>query len=195
MPKVRTSPDVDDLFARACGGDREAFADWMGAVEAPIRRSLGRFARAVDVESVVQETFLRMWVFAGDRGAELVGEAASLRFAIGMARNIARSEVRRLGRVQYLPPEDLPEVVVEPDPPPDPALRRAIEECLKQLKGKPREALQARLADYASRFPDRVLATTLHMTLNTFLQNIVRARKAMEECLRRRGVALEERLS
>lgn len=192
MPETRASPDIDAVFRVACHGDRDAFAEWMGAVEAPIRRSLARFARAVDVESVLQETLLRMWLYAQDRGRELEGPAASLRFAIGMARNIARSEARRMGRVMFLPPEDLPEQEVQPEPPPDPALRRAIMECLGQLKGKPRDAMNARLVEHGSQFPDRLHAATLHMTLNTFLQNVVRARKAMAECLRSRGIVLEE---
>ena len=129
---------IDLAFGRVCGGDREAFAEWMGRAERPIRASLRPFARAVDVESVVQETLLRMWVFAQDRGLELTGENASLRFAIGIARNVARSEARRLQRQRFLPPEDLPEVPVDPDPVPDPRLRALIRECLKRLAGKPR---------------------------------------------------------
>jgi DNA-directed RNA polymerase specialized sigma24 family protein len=194
MPETRPIHDIDGTFERVCDGDRIAFAEWMGAVEAPIRRSIARYARAVDVESVLQETLLRMWVYAQDRGRELEGEAASLRFAIGMARNIARSEARRLGRVQLLPPEDLPEVEVQPEPPPDPALMLAIQECLRRLKGKPLAALRARL-NPASELRDRDLARGVGMTLNTFLQNVVRARKAIAECLRRRGVALEEALT
>lgn len=193
MPEAAVT-DPDATFLRACGGDREAFADWIGAVEAPIRRSLARYARAVDVESVMQETLLRMWLYAQDRGAELRGEAASLRFAVGMARNIARSEARRMGRVSFLPSEEVPEVEVQPDPPPDPALRRAIEACLKQLKGKPLAALMARL-QHQETLADRELAKLTDMTLNTFLQNVVRARRAVAECLSRRGVALEEVLS
>ena len=171
-----------------------AFADWMGAVEAPIRRSLSRFVHAIDVESVLQETLLRMWLYAQDRGAELKGEAASLRFAIGMARNIARSEARRMGRITLLPPDDMPEVEVQPEPPPDPGRRRARQECLAALKGKPLVALRARL-DSVGVEPDRELARNVGMTLNTFLQNIVRARNSMAECLRRRGVVIEEALS
>jgi DNA-directed RNA polymerase specialized sigma24 family protein len=194
MPETSAWAETDAAFLKACSGDPVAYAEWMGAVEAPIRRSLSRFARAVDVESVMQETFLRMWLYAQDRGRELEGTAASLRFAIGMARNIARSEARRMGRITFLPPDDLPEVEVQPEPPPDPGLDRAIRECLKSLKGKPAEALRARLqlSFFSS---DSRIAGTLHMTLNTFLQNVVRARKAMAECLGRRGYPLEEVLS
>lgn len=195
MSGTRLPPSfAEAAFRLACDGDREAFADWMGAVEAPIRRSLARYARAVDVESVMQETLLRMWIYAQDRGKELVGEAASLRFAIGMARNVARSEARRMGRVSFLPSEELPEVEVQPDPPPDPGLRGAIHECLEQLKGKPGDALRLRL-QMQDEAPDRRLAQLAGMTLNTFLQNIVRARKAIAECLERRGVVLEDALS
>jgi len=75
----------------------DAFADWMGRVERLIRLSLRRFARAADVEGVVQETLMRMWLLAREPERRLTGEDASLRYALGMARNIARSEARRLG--------------------------------------------------------------------------------------------------
>jgi DNA-directed RNA polymerase specialized sigma24 family protein len=190
MPEIKPGTDSDAAFLRACAGDRDAFADWMGAVEAPIRRSLSRFARAVDVESVMQETLLRMWLYAQDRGRELEGPAASLRFAIGMARNVARSEARRMGRISFLPAEELPDVEVEPEPPPDPGLRKAIMDCLGRLRGKPLAALKARLGPAVA--ADRELAQRVGMTLNTFLQNIVRARKSVAECLRQRGIVLEE---
>ncbi len=186
--------EIDRFFARVCEGDHRAFAEWMGRVERPIRLALRSFARAVDVESVVQETLTRMWLYAQDRGGELKGEDASLRFAIGMARNIARSEARRLGRMKYLPPEDLPEPGVEPDPPPDPGLRKAIMECLEKVAKKPLQALRARL-EAAGMVPDRDVATGLGMTINTFLQNITRARRQVAECLEGKGVSLREILS
>ena len=99
-----------------------------------------------------------------------------------------------MGRITLLPPDDMPEVEVQPEPPPDPGLRRAIQECLAALKGKPLVALRARL-DSVGVEPDRELARNVGMTLNTVLQNIVRARNSMAECLRRRGVVIEEALS
>lgn len=185
---------IDSLFARARGGDPEAFADWMGSVELPIRRSLARFARAVDVESIVQETLLRMWVLARDGERVLTGENASLRFALGMARNLARAEARRFGREKHLPPESLPDAPVEPDPPSDPALGRAIRECIGKLARRPLEALRARL-ELGGLLPDRELALQAGMSLNTFLQNIVRARKQVARCLEGKGISLGEVLS
>lgn len=186
--------EVDTLFARARAADSAAFADWMGGVELPIRLSLRRFARAVDVESIVQETFLRMWILAQDPERSLEGTDASLRFAIGMARNLARAEARRMGRETLLPPEDLPEVAVHPDPTSDPGLMLAIRECIEKLSKKPMEALRARL-QWGAMLMDRELAQQVGMTLNTFLQNVTRARKLVLICLERRGIPLEEVLS
>jgi DNA-directed RNA polymerase specialized sigma24 family protein len=183
--------DVDLLYERMCAGDTRAFERWMGRVERPICLSLRRYARAVDVEGVVQETLKRMWILATRGERTLEGPCASLRFAIGMARNIARNEARRFGRIQYLPPEDLPEPESAPAPTPDHGLRRAILECLELLAGKPRLALMARVTE-GHREPDRTLAERLDMKLNTFLQNVVRARRQVGECLEGKGVPLGE---
>jgi len=185
---------IDSLFANARGGNPDAFADWMGSVELPIRRSLQRFARAVDVEAIVQEALLRMWILAREGDRELTGENASLRFALGIARNLARAEARRLGREIHLPPEDLPEVPVEPDPPSDPALRRAIRECIERLAKKPLQALRARL-DLGGLLADRDIARRMGMSVNAFLQNIVRARKQVAACLEGKGFPLHEVMS
>jgi DNA-directed RNA polymerase specialized sigma24 family protein len=183
--------EIDALWLRVCDGDQVAFGDWMGRVERPIRRSLIPFARAVDAESVVQETLLRMWVQARDRVQELSGDDASLRFAAGMARNLARNMARKYGRELHLPPEGMPEPSVAPEPPADPFLRRAIAECFGRLAKKPLLAMRARLADGHHR-DDGTLAEQLGMTLNTFLQNIVRARQQLAKCLGAKGVKLQE---
>jgi DNA-directed RNA polymerase specialized sigma24 family protein len=187
-------PHPDESFAEARKGNPFAFVEWMGSAELPIRLSLRRFAQAVDVESIVQETLLRMWLLAQDPEKALVGENAALKFAIVLARNLARNEARRIGRERLLPPEDLPPVPVDPSPTSDPRLAAHIKHCLDRLKGRSKEALMARLRSGATQ-PDTTLAAAVSMTLNTFLQNIVRARKSMEECLEKRGVRLSEVMS
>ena len=182
---------LDDLFRAAGRGDQEALAQWMGRVERPVRASLARYARAADVEGVLQETLMRMWIFARERGDELQGENASLRFAIGMARNIARSEARRHGRLVYLPPEELPDAGMMPELPVSPSLVQFIRDCFRTLARRPRSALEARLREGAGR-SDHEVAAELGMTKNTFLQNIVRARRQMRACLAHKGVAVEE---
>jgi DNA-directed RNA polymerase specialized sigma24 family protein len=182
---------IDTAFRRAGFGDADAFAGWMSLVECPLRRSLARFARAVDVEVVVQETFLRMWLLAQDPARRLEGENASIRFALRVAQNVAHEELRHTPLHQGIGIEglsQLPEFRLDPEFP-DPALRRVIRECLDRLPAQPKTALNSRIQD--GHLPDRDLAQRARMKLNTFLQNIVRARKLMAECLERRGVRLE----
>lgn len=183
---------IDEAYGRARDGDHGGFADWVRRVEMPLRLSLRSFAPVVDVEAIVQEGLLRMWVLAPT--LELQGENASLRYARTLTRNLAIHEARRLGSLVPLdhdggnPGHDVP---VPPAPVPDPALRRAILECLERLPAKPAEALLERLRGRGS-LPDRDLAALAGMTLNTFLQNIVRARRHMAACLRSKGIALGE---
>ena len=80
-----------------------------------------------------------------------------------------------------------------PPRPPDPMLREAIRACREQLPGKPQQALDARLASGGGA-GDPDLAASLGMRLNTFLQNVTRARQLLAECLRRRGVHLDVEL-
>ena len=119
----------DALFEAARGGSVEAFGAWAERVHLPLRRSLHAFASAVDVEVVVQETLLRMWQVARAPRPVLLGENASLRFALGVARNVAREEARR-ARTGHLVPlgewEETRETAVEPEPPPDPGLRLRV---------------------------------------------------------------------
>lgn len=185
---------IDAAFEGARAGMPEAFAKWMTLVERSLRGSLRRFARAVDVEVVMQETFLRMWIAATDPEREWVGNDASLRFAFRVARNVAFEEARRTGHGHLVPlpePGDGAEPAIDPPPPSDPGLLRAIRTCLGRLTGKPREVLFARLRD-GHRTADRDLAASLQMTANTFLQNVVRARRAVAQCLEGKGVRLQE---
>jgi len=181
---------IDGLFTRARAGDAMAFAEWMGRAERPIGASLVRFARAVDLEVVMQETFLRMWLMATTSAKVFEGENASLRMALAVARNVAREELRRarLGTLVSLEGlEDAPELAVEPDPGPDPSLARAIRDCLRRIPDRPRAALELRVAQGCAR-SDRELAEALDLKLNTFLQQIVRARRSLADCLRGKGV-------
>jgi DNA-directed RNA polymerase specialized sigma24 family protein len=183
--------DIDSAFEAARAGDPDAFAVWMGCAERPIRESLRPFARAVDVESVVQETMLRMWIVAQDKKRRLKGNDASLRFALGVARNVAREETRRFKRETFMSGDELPEPSVAPDPPSDPGLRKAILECFQEIAPKPLKALRARI-EFGSFRDDRSIAQLLRMRVNTFRQNLGRARQQLEECLRGKGVPLEE---
>ncbi|MEZ4360145.1 MAG: sigma-70 family RNA polymerase sigma factor [Kofleriaceae bacterium] len=180
--------DLDTYLPAIAAGDLTAFAQFLAAAEPPLRRALTSFAADVDVEAVVQETLLRIWQVAPTFTAD--GRPHALqRFGHRCARNLCLSELRR----RRLAPTFGDDAAVDraEDPtaaaPPDPLLRRAVQECREKLPAKPGQALTARL-DAAGDADDRTLAARLGMTLNTFLQNFTRARQLLAECLRRRGV-------
>ena len=167
-------------------GDPLAFGHWAAGAEARLRLSLTSFAHAVDTEAVVQETLLRIWQCA-PRFEPDGGDNALLRFAVRCARNVAISEVRRQGRRAPEPPP-LEEGVRPLEP--DPGLRRVIATCRDALPPQPARVLRLRL-ERGGLSPDRELAASLGMRLNTFLQNVGRARKLLASCLERHGVHLE----
>jgi RNA polymerase sigma-70 factor (ECF subfamily) len=180
--------DLDRHLPGIVAGDPEAFARWLAGAEPRLRAGLRPFASQVDVEAVLQESLLRVWqvapLFAPDGRPD-----GLLRLSARIARNLALDEVRRARRSE--PPDpDAEECVSHSGGEPDPLLRRVIEECRRRLRGKPALAFAARLERGASE-PDEVLARRLGMTLNTFLQNFTRARRALAECLESHGVDLD----
>ncbi len=185
--------DLDVHLPLIVGGDTRAFGRWMTGAEPRVRDSLRSFAAVIDVEAVLQETLLRTWQVA----PRLVADGRPdmlLRMAVRVGRNLAISEVRR---TQARPAEPTaPDELEPPVPPasaPDPMLRRAIVECRDKLPGKPREALDARLTSSGGA-DDVDLAAALRMQLNTFLQNVTRARKLLADCLTKRGVTVDQEL-
>jgi RNA polymerase sigma-70 factor (ECF subfamily) len=183
--------DLDVFLPAILDRDARAFAQWMAGAEAPMRDSLRSFATVIDVEAVLQEALLRVWQVAPrfERDGKPNG---LLRLGVRMARNLAVSEVRRT-RARPVPDEDLERSGDPSEPaPPDPMLRRVLATCHDRLPDKPKQALDARIAGGAA---DADLATTLGMRLNTFLQNVTRARKLLAECLKKHGVAVDPELS
>jgi DNA-directed RNA polymerase specialized sigma24 family protein len=180
-------PDLDQHLAQIQAGDTSMFARWMAGSEAPLRSSLRGFATVVDVEAVVQETLLRVWQVA-PRFVPDGRPNALLRLAVRIGRNLALSEARRVRAVPL--PEGADEDLVAPALDVDPLLRKAIEDCRERLPDKPASALAARLTS-AGQAPDEELARGLAMRLNTFLQNVTRARRLLADCLRLRGVDLD----
>lgn len=183
--------EADSLYKGTQAGDVEAFTAWVRLAEMPLRRSLRSFARSVDVEVVLQEGLLRMWMLAPR--LELSGANASLRYALVLVRRLALSEQRRTSRRREVPLDEDTEVAdlpVEADRPPDPRLRAIILMCIRKLPAGPRNALLKRLEDDGA--PDREHAVALGMKPNTFFQNIVRARRSVRRCLEKNGVRKEE---
>lgn len=181
--------DLDTHLPWIIAGESRAFGAWLAGAEPHVRDSLRSFARAIDVEAVLQETLLRVWQVAPRFTPD--GRANGLlRLAIRIGRNLAISEVRRT-RAALVDGDDLEAALAaaETPPAPDPMLRRAIGECRDKLPPRPRQALDARLAGAGGQ-SDNQLAAGLGMRLNTFLQNVTRARQLLADCLARRGVTV-----
>jgi RNA polymerase sigma-70 factor (ECF subfamily) len=190
------SQDLDHHLAASTSGESEGFARWVARAEPVVRASVRPLAASVDAEAIVQETLLRVWQviprFAPDGRPN-----AFLRFALRVCRNLALDELRRL-RAE---PGDMEMIeralesageVAEPIEP-DPLLRRLLEECRGRLPAQPGRALAARLESHGTQ-PDRALAVSLGMQLNTFLQNVSRARRFLLQCLEEHGVHVSEEL-
>jgi RNA polymerase sigma-70 factor (ECF subfamily) len=185
--------------AAIAAGDASAFARWLAGAEPRLRESLRSLAARIDVESVLQEALLRVWQVAPRFVSDGEPEAL-LRLAVRIARNLAIDTVRR-NRLEPLDPEALERLAASvslvappPDTRTDPLLRRAIDECRRKLPDKPAQALQARLESTGGE-PDERLAERVRMRRNTFLQNIVRARRFLANCLRRHGIDLAVELT
>jgi DNA-directed RNA polymerase specialized sigma24 family protein len=185
--------DLDAHLPAIAAGDEKAFAAWLAGGERRVRLSLRPFAAHVDTEALLQETLLRVWQVA-PRVTPDGRPDALLRLAIRTARNLAVSELRR-ARLRPVDIDELERAAVGLDGPPppdragDPFLRQAIAECRGRLPGRPARALEARL-ESGGQERDAVLAARIGMRLNTFLQNVTRARRSIADCLRRRGIDL-----
>ena len=160
----------------------------------PLRRSLRRFATVVDTEAVLQEALLRVWQVA-PRFVHDGKPNALLRFAVITARNVAFTEMRKVAstptEIDQLHRQLEAQGDVQPRPP-DPHLRVAITKCREKLPPQPGMALGARIDRPDD---DHVLAASVRMSLNTFLQNVTRARKFLAECLKKAGIDLDLELA
>jgi len=183
--------DLDSHLASIVAGDPDAFERWISDAERPLRESLRSFAARVDTEAVVQEALLRAWNVAPKVERDGAPNAL-LRVTLRIARNLAIDEVRR-ARGVALDDDDLDASLrfASFEAMPDPLLREAIQDCSERLPDKPKQALAARIASAGAEH-DGTIAARLGMRLNTFLQNVTRARKLLADCLRGRGVDLGE---
>src|SRR5262245_23184294 len=143
---------ADELLPLIAAGDARAFGQWVAGCEHSLRASLRRYAAAVDTEAVLQEALLRVWQVAPKFTPDGRPDAL-LRFASVTARNVALSEMRRLGTGVA---EELPDPAIAAVSP-DPLLRAAVNDCRDKLPGKPRLALDQRL-ESAGADDDHLLA-------------------------------------
>lgn len=180
-----TASDLDVHLPRIVDGDAHAYGVFLASAEPVVRQSLRSFATKVDVEAVLQESFLRLWQVAPKVVSDGRGNGL-LRLGLRIAKNLALDELKR--RREDALPEDA-EPGYEPAPL-DPFLNERIKTCFEKLPGQPKLALAARIENGPGEH-DQALAERLGMRVNTFFQNIARARKLMLDCLTRAGVSLD----
>ena len=173
------------------GRDQDAFSKWLARCEIALKRSLSNYAQVVDVESVTQDTALRVW----ERASAIEPDQRPgflLRWAITVARNHARNQVKRAGREVPLVAGIIP---VERSPSGgariDPLLRERVARCLAQLPSHPRKAIEMRMSDGGAQ-PDRALAAAIGVRFDAFRQNLARGRAALTRCLRTFGIDVTE---
>jgi RNA polymerase sigma-70 factor (ECF subfamily) len=179
---------LDHLLPAIAAGDPDAFGRWLAGVEPRLRAGLRSFAAQVDTEAVLQETLLRVWQVA-PRFQPDGSPDALFRLGVRIARNLAINELHR-SRVAPVETERLireAEARAEPSTEPDPLLRAAIARCREALPAAPAAAIAQRIAA-AGGAADAELALAVGMSLNTFLQNVRRARLALLDCLARKGI-------
>ena len=181
--------DLDVHLPGIVARDKQAFARWMAGAEERVRLSLHSFARAIDVESVVQDTMLKVWQVA-PRFESDGKPNGLLRLAIRIARNLAISEARRM-RTRPAEQDELAQFAEQNALyiGVDPMLRKALHDCAERLPPKPRQVFVARVTARGGSRDDE-LAAALSMKKNTFLKNFGRARQFLIDCLREHGIGV-----
>jgi len=182
--------DLDYLLPLIQAGNREAFDAWAHEARASLQQRIGRFATAMDVEDVAQDTLLRIWQCAPTFTPD--GRPNALfRFAVRCARNLVIDHLRRVRR-EPCPTDDIDRVatlraqVALPEEH-DPGLRKLIVSGIARLPSRPRAALRSRLGTRGA-LDDSALAGLLGMRPNTFTQNLGRARRLLASHLGACGV-------
>ena len=105
MPEPQGKSAADDvaLVAAVANGDRGAYRELLRRHAAAIQRYAGRLVRdPAEAEDVTQETFLRLWLRAGDY--DPVARVTTWLFRI--AHNLCVDRLRARGRVELLEEPD-----------------------------------------------------------------------------------------
>ncbi len=107
----------------------------------------------------------------------------------GIARNLVRNEVRKVGRRRRILHENLTDILLTRHEDPSHALDgshvAALRECVEQLPGKSRELVSGR---YRDSWSAEDLADQLDMTAAAVRQALVRIRRKLRACIEQRGL-------
>ena len=181
--------EIDEVFEGVRARRDFAFQNWITMVEMPLHLSLRRFARAVDVECVVQQTFVDAWKLLRQKGYEWPSENVSLQWVISVAWDVARSEARRNGFEHLLPPHEVSEAEPGPDEKARIALREAMKDCTPKLTAEEEVTLLCRLQHGG--FSEASIAGCCRKDVTTLASIVTKARRKVIRCLERKGIEVD----
>ena len=174
----------NELVARVCGGDDDAFRILVERHSRSIFRSAFRITgNAADADDVVQETFLRAYRAAGSFDARASFTTWLHRIAINCSLDLIDSRKRRDQRIHD--GEDL-NLVASHDASPDrivlgTEMQRAIAKAMAELTGNERTAFVLR---HFEGMPleeiGQILGTRLNATKNTVFRAVKKLRQQLQ---------------
>jgi RNA polymerase sigma-70 factor (ECF subfamily) len=177
-------PSDNELVARVCGGDDEAFRVLVERHSRSIYRSAFRITgNAADADDVVQETFLRAYRAARGFDARATFTTWVHRIAINCSLDLIDSRKRRDHKINA--GEDL-DLVASTDASPDRVvlgaeMQRAIAKAMAELTGNERTAFVLR---HFEGMPleeiGQILGTRLNATKNTVFRAVKKLRQQLQ---------------
>ena len=182
--------DDEALLERARRGDRDAFASIVTRHQDELyTMALRLLGTPHDAADVVQETFLRAYSRLPDLRGPTV-RAWLFRVALNCAHDVQRRAVRRPAQ----PLEDAEGNVVEL---PDPGLGPEASALARERLAAVRDALNALPPDFRAAVVLRdvndlsyeEMALVMNTQASALNQRVIRALRALEECLKRKGWA------
>ncbi len=165
--------ELRQLLARTAGGDREAFGQLYAAARGAVyAMALSVLRNAEDASDVTQETFVKVWISAG----QYRPQGSPMAWLLTIARNLARMKLRRDSRQTDLTEQEwdaIPakaEAVTAED-------RAVLQTALAGLEDESRQIV---LLHAAAGLKHREIAELLELPLATVLSKYHRALKKMK---------------
>ena len=180
---MATREDLEQWLARVAMGDRAAFSSLYDATSAKLFGVCLRILKnRAGAEDALQETFMKVWRFAGSYTANGV---SPMTWLITIARNTAVDRLRRHRDTQDVAP--LADRLSDPAPSPEAsAIARSeaarIAECLDELETDRARAVRGAYLDGLS-YND--LSRALNVPLNTIRTWLRRSLISLRECMSR----------
>ncbi|GHV23354.1 hypothetical protein AGMMS49959_16130 [Planctomycetales bacterium] len=178
------TPQSDaELMAAAQGGDETAFATLVERHQQLVEKVTWRFShQPAEHEDLTHEVFVQFFLGM----ARYRGEAPVTHFLTALARRLGFRFWEKRARSRTRPlPEDFADTFAAPPAPPAAEPAPTLFDLLSELKPDDRLALTL---TYYDRYEAPQIAATLGWTLDATRMRLTRARRSLQEIVRRRGL-------